>query len=66
MLVGINACSMREIRTTADTSCLSFGVITYAVPNPAKVETAENLYDTGRTVEEIQVHNAKWEAICRR
>lgn len=56
---------MHATPRTADTSCLSFRAISYAVPSVTKQETAENLFDTAATVGEIQEHNAKWEALCR-
>jgi len=64
MLATTSACATREIPVIADTSCTSFRALSYAVPARARPETAANMFDTPQTVEEIQQHNARWDALC--
>jgi len=58
------ACATRETRLTVDTSCAAFRAISFAVPSKTNSETADNLYDTQATVDEIMNHNARWDALC--
>lgn len=53
-----------------DTSCLSFGVIRYAIP-PVQADGTRNVpvdagnrYDTVQTVADVAAHNAAWSALC--
>ena len=65
LLVMTNACATREIPVIADTSCASFRALSYAVPARDRPETAANAFDTPQTVDEIQNHNARWDALCQ-
>lgn len=66
MLVGLSACATRETPRIVNTACLNFRALSYAVPSATKPETAENRFDTVQTVADLQEHNAKWDALCRR
>ena len=70
MLLVLNACVTRETPPIADSACLSFKRISYAIPpvqadgsrNVAKDD--ENQLDTPETVFEAQQHNARYDAVC--
>lgn len=56
--------------TIADSACLSFGRITYAIP-PMQADGTRNVstdtgnrYDTPETVTQISEHNARYAAVC--
>lgn len=70
MLPALSACATRETPPIADSACLSFKVIRYAVP-PRQADGTRNVtvddgnrYDTPETVEDLAEHNARYEAVC--
>jgi len=65
MLAMTSACVTREIPLIVDTSCTSFRALSYAVPAKDRPETEANAFDTPQTVDEIQSHNARWDALCQ-
>ncbi len=65
MFAILSACVTRETPVIADTSCTSFRALSYAVPSRERPETAANAFDTPQTVDEIQSHNARWDALCQ-
>jgi hypothetical protein len=70
MLLATSACATRAIPPIADSACLSFKRISYAVP-PLQADGARNVaqdpgneLDTPATVAEISEHNARFQAVC--
>lgn len=70
LLAMLSACVTPETQRIVDTSCLSFGVISYAIP-PRQADgtrdvpvDAGNRYDTVQTVADVAAHNAAWSALC--
>lgn len=61
-----SACATLEPPKTVDTSCLAFKVIKFAQLPPGQTNDPENKADSDLTVDDIMVHNARWEALCRR
>ncbi|WP_373489235.1 hypothetical protein [Blastomonas sp.] len=67
LLCGVSsACATLEPPKTVDTSCLAFKVIKFAQLPPGQTNDPENKADSDLTVNDIMVHNARWEALCRR
>jgi len=70
MLAALTACATPATRTIADSACLSFSVIGYAIPpmqgdgTRNMAEDPGNKYDTTETVASVQEHNARWRAVC--
>ena len=70
MLAGLSACVTPAIPPIADSSCLAFKRITYAIP-PLQNDGSRNVaidagnkLDTPDTISEIIQHNARYSAIC--
>lgn len=69
-LLGTSACKTLETPPTADSACLIFRPIRYAVPpvqpdgtrNAAKDD--DNQLDTVETVDQARTHNARLAAVC--
>lgn len=70
MLLATSACTTREIPPIADSACLSFKRISYAIPPLQADGTRDaaqdpgNLLDTPATVAEVAEHNARFQAVC--
>lgn len=64
MLGATGACATHEPPRTVDTSCLTFRAISYAELAAGEVDDPGNVADSKPTVDEIEAHNAKWDAIC--
>lgn len=73
LLLGtLSACATRATPMIADSACLSFKALSYAIP-PKQADgsrdvavDAGNRYDSTLTVAEIAEHNARYEATCPR
>lgn len=61
------ACTQERPKTvTVNTSCLSFKAISYAqLPSGVKDDLG-NVADSDATVTEIDAHNARWDAVCKK
>ena len=72
MLLVLSACKTLETRPTADSACLSFKAISYAIPpmQPDGTRNAAtddgNRLDTPATIAEVSEHNARFSATCSR
>lgn len=65
LMLGVTgACATHEPPRTVDTSCLTFRAISYAELAAGEVDDPGNVADSKPTVDEIEAHNAKWDAIC--
>lgn len=64
MLAALGACSTPERLRIVDSSCLSFKAISYAQLAPGVVDDLGNVADSPLTVQEIEVHNARYDALC--
>ncbi len=65
LLLGATAaCATPGPQRIADTSCLAFRAISYAELPAGAVDDPANEADTPATVEEIEAHNAKFDALC--
>lgn len=70
MLLATSACATRGTPPIADSACLSFKRISYAIP-PAQPDGTRNVakddgnqLDTPQTVGEVQEFNARYGAVC--
>jgi hypothetical protein len=61
MLATLSACVTPETPKIVDTTCSAFGAIGYAIP---PVVDTGNDYDTLETVEQVSIHNARYDALC--
>lgn len=67
LLAAMAACATPEpLRIVTDTSCTSFRAISYAQLPAGVKDDAGNKADSDETVMEIEAHNAKWDALCRK
>lgn len=69
MLAGLSACATRETPVIADSTCIAFGRISYAIPpvqedGTRNVDDPGNRYDTLETIGAVSDHNARYQAIC--
>lgn len=69
-LVSLTACATRATPPIADASCVTFKRISYAIP-PVQPDGTRNMaddpgnaHDTVATIGEIQMHNARLQAVC--
>lgn len=71
MLLVVSACATPATPPIADSACLSFKRISYAIPPMQADGTRDvakddgNTLDTPETVAEISQHNARYDAVCR-
>ncbi|GAD50905.1 hypothetical protein NT2_12_01640 [Caenibius tardaugens NBRC 16725] len=70
MLLALSACATPATPPIADSACLSFKRISYAIP-PVQPDGSRNVakddgnqLDTPETVSEAQQHNARYDAVC--
>ncbi len=70
MPLALIACKTLETPPIADSACLSFKRIGYAIP-PVQADGTRNVaddpanvLDTTETVESLQEHNARYGALC--
>lgn len=70
MLLALSACATHATPPIADSACLTFKAIRYAVP-PMQPDGTRNLpddpgnrFDTPETVGAVQQHNARFDAVC--
>lgn len=69
-LLGLTACATPATPPTADTACLAFKRIGYAIPPVQADGTRElavdegNRYDTPETVADVAEHNARFGSVC--
>lgn len=71
MLLVTSACKTPGTLPIADSACLSFKRISYAIP-PMQPDGSRNAatddgnqLDTPATIAEISEHNARFQAVCR-
>jgi hypothetical protein len=69
MLATLSACVTPETPKIVDTTCSAFGAIGYAIPpvqpdGSREVVDTGNDYDTLETVEQVSIHNARYDALC--
>lgn len=71
MLAGLTACATQGTPPIADSACLAFSRISYAIP-PVQPDGTRNVtsddgnqLDTTKTVEAVQDHNARFGAVCK-
>lgn len=71
MPLVMSACATPVTPPIADSACVSFKEISYAIPPLQPNGTREMTYDPGNkhdtleTIDEIRKHNAKYNAVCR-
>lgn len=70
MLLALSACATPGTPPIADSACLSFKRISYAIP-PLQEDGSRNVaddpgnkFDTPETIDGVRVHNARFEAVC--
>lgn len=70
MLPALSACKTPATPPIADSACVAFGRISYAIP-PVQADGTRNLsddaynrYDTLATVKEVAEHNVRFAAVC--
>lgn len=70
MLPALSACKTPATPPIADSACVAFGRISYAIP-PVQADGTRNVavdegnrYDTPETVGEVSRHNARFVAVC--
>jgi hypothetical protein len=66
MLAATAACGTHERLRTVDSSCLSFRAISYAQLPAGVTDDPGNVADSAPTVAELEVHNARYDALCPR
>lgn len=65
LLAVTAACATPEPRKiVVDTSCTSFRAISYAQLPVGMTADPGNKADSDQTVNEIDAHNARWDALC--
>lgn len=65
LLAVTAACATPEPRKiVVDTSCTSFRAISYAQLPAGVADDLGNKADSDPTVNEIDAHNARWDALC--
>jgi hypothetical protein len=66
----LTACATPGTPKTADSACLAFRLLTYAIApmqadgSRAMAEDPGNRHDTTETVAQAQEHNARFRAVC--
>lgn len=72
MLLALSACKTPATPPIADSACLSFKRLSYAIA-PMQADGTRNVaaddgnkLDTPETVTEIAEHNARFQAVCAR
>lgn len=66
MLAALAACGTHERLRTVDSSCIAFKAISYAQLPFGVTDDLGNKADSAPTVGEIEVHNARFDALCPR
>lgn len=64
LLAGLAACATPAPPRIADSSCLAFRAISYAQLPAGVADDLGNVADSAPTVAEIDVHNARLDALC--
>ncbi len=69
-LLMMSACATPGTPPIADSACLSFKAISYAIPpkqadgSRVMADDPGNAHDTVETVEQVQEYNARFTAVC--
>lgn len=66
LLAGLAACATPAPQRIADSSCVVFRAISYAQLPSGVTYDPGNVADSSPTVAEIDVHNARLDALCPR
>jgi hypothetical protein len=65
LCAGLAACATpAPLRIVTDTSCTSFRPISYAQLPKGQADDPGNKADSDETVSQIDIHNARWDALC--